>query len=785
MLFLRHLLSAPNSLPEAYPELIDAKHVPLLKLVIWGMLMGSLVFMVLLVNSRRGHMVPIFASIGLAILCAVALVMLRWRGVMPTAKLLVVGSWLLITLASFGGEGLNAPALLAYPLTLIFGGWMLGIGFCLRLFGASCIAVLAIGFKQQTGAAVGVTPVPPATMAFAYLFILAISAVVTVYLLRVFQDRHAHERRLNHEIKRNLRTVEERESDLRVLTEHIPGLVFEGDRNGRCTFANRGFVEFFGIPVEKLTHYSVSQIIGLDTAKEFTPFHEAVLRGATVEFSSRKESAQGVWHNFDVTLVPKQRMQGQEVSGWYGLMYDVTKREERVNELRERATHDPLTGLANRLLLEDRLAHAMERASRVDASVVVMAIDLDHFKAVNDMLGHAAGDKLLCEISGRLKSLVRSADTIARVGGDEFVMVMDGGVSAEAAELVATKILGELSRPVVLDAETVQIGGSIGIAIYPSAGLTSAELLRAADGAMYDAKAAGRDTLRFFDPKMQTELLRRSETEGELRQAILGRQFILHYQVQMQGDRPTGAEALVRWKHPQRGLVSPAQFIPLSEESGLILPLGWWVLDTACEQLALWADQPGMADLTLAVNVSARQFRQSDFVSHVLAAIERSGANPNRLKLELTESLLVSNMDEVIVKMGQLKQKGVGFSLDDFGTGYSSLIYLKRLPLDQLKIDQEFVRDILIDPNDAAIAKMIVALADSMGLSVMAEGVETELQRHSLELLGCSAFQGYLFGRPLPVEDFERLVQWYEASRLKPFAPVHPFQPRYGSSEAA
>jgi EAL domain-containing protein (putative c-di-GMP-specific phosphodiesterase class I) len=285
-------------------------------------------------------------------------------------------------------------------------------------------------------------------------------------------------------------------------------------------------------------------------------------------------------------------------------------------------------------------------------------------------------------------------------------------------------------------------------------------LLKQADLAMYRAKASGRNVVSFFDPAMEASVRVRAELEEDLRRAISGNQFLLHYQPQVVGEgRITGAEALLRWQHPHRGAVFPAHFIPLAEETNLILPLGRWVLETACAQLAAWSAHPELSELTIAVNVSANQFRQRDFVNQVLEIVEKSGANPRRLKLELTESLLVHNVDDVIEKMYALKVKGIGFSLDDFGTGYSSLSYLKRLPLDQLKIDQSFVRDILIDPNDAAIAKTIVALAQSLGLAVIAEGVETKEQRDFLAQAGCHAYQGYFYGRPVPIDQLEASVQ--------------------------
>jgi EAL domain-containing protein (putative c-di-GMP-specific phosphodiesterase class I) len=299
----------------------------------------------------------------------------------------------------------------------------------------------------------------------------------------------------------------------------------------------------------------------------------------------------------------------------------------------------------------------------------------------------------------------------------------------------------------------------MGVTLFKGSNTSSDDLMKQADLAMYKSKSAGRNAISFFDPAMEIAVKERAGLESDLRRSLEAQRFLLHYQAQVAGEgRITGAEVLVRWLHPQRGLVSPAEFIPLAEETGLILPLGHWVLKTACVQLTRWANRPEMAHLTLAVNVSAHQFRQPDFVEQVLAILEDTGANPNRLKLELTESLLVHNVDEIIEKMFALKAKGVGFSLDDFGTGYSSLSYLKRLPLDQLKIDQSFVRDVLIDPNDAAISRTIVALAQGLGLSVIAEGVETESQRDFLAASGCHAYQGYFFSRPVPLEEFEKLV---------------------------
>lgn len=436
--------------------------------------------------------------------------------------------------------------------------------------------------------------------------------------------------------------------------------------------------------------------------------------------------------------------------------------EERIEEL---AFFDQLTRLPNRTLLLDRLNQAMTASWRSGSYGALLFIDLDNFKTLNDTLGHDMGDILLQQVAQRLTNCVRADDTVARLGGDEFVvmlanMSLDETQAANLTEGVGEKILATLNQPYLLRDVSYQNSPSIGATLFRGNQTEIDDLLKRADLAMYQAKAAGRNTLRFFDPEMQSSVSERAALEADLRDAVAKSQFHLHFQAQVVGEgRITGAEVLLRWQHPQRGNVSPGEFIPLAEETGLILPLGQWVLETACRQLKLWSTRPETAHLTVAVNVSARQIRHKDFVDQVVAVLDHTGANPGRLKLELTESLMVQDVEHVIAKMNTLKSKGVGFSLDDFGTGYSSLAYLKRLPLDQLKIDQGFVRDITTDPEDAAIAKMVIALGDSLGLSVLAEGVEMEAQRDFLARYGCQAYQGYLFSRPLPLNDFERLVQ--------------------------
>ena len=432
--------------------------------------------------------------------------------------------------------------------------------------------------------------------------------------------------------------------------------------------------------------------------------------------------------------------------------------EQQIQNL---AFYDTLTRLPNRRLLQDRLQQALASTARHNQSGSLLFIDLDNFKNLNDTLGHAMGDKLLQQVTQRLVSCIRAGDTVARLGGDEFVvMLLDlSGQPIEAAthaEVMGEKILAALSQPYQLDKNIYRCTASIGVTLFRGNQQATDELMKQADIAMYQAKKAGRNALRFFDREMQENISARVSMESELHNAIEFQQFQLHYQIQVDsGHCPLGAEALIRWIHPVRGLVFPAQFIPLAEETGLILPIGLWVLDTVCSQLNAWQKDALTRDLTLAVNVSARQFRQADFVEKVQAAVRRHSINPKLLKLELTESLLQENIEETIATMDLLNETGVRFSLDDFGTGYSSLQYLKRLPLDQIKIDQSFIRDIASDINDKMIVRTIIIMSQSLNLNVIAEGVETEDQRQFLLNNGCTNYQGYLFGRPVQIEQFE------------------------------
>ena len=454
-----------------------------------------------------------------------------------------------------------------------------------------------------------------------------------------------------------------------------------------------------------------------------------------------------------------------ELVSHYIITYsDISERRKAEKDIEELAFYDPLTHLPNRRLLADRLSQAITTGRRNRVFGALLFINLDNFKTLNDTLGHRHGDLLLQQTAQRLVASTRTDDTVAHLAGDEFIIVLGnlGNTLEEAArqtELVGEKVLKTLNYSYCIEGLNHHSSACVGATLFGAGESTADDLLRQAGLAMYQSKNKGRNNLRFFDPAMQTMVLERAYLENSLREALAKKQFILHYQAQVNSTgQVTGAEVLIRWEHPERGMISPAAFIPLAEESGLILPLGRWVIETVCAQLAHWSLQPEMAHLTLAVNVSARQFRHPDFVNEVLMLLDACHADPRRLKLELTESMLAENVEEIIEKMRILQERGVSFSLDDFGTGYSSLSYLKRLPLAQLKIDQSFVRDILIDPNDAAISRTIVALGQSLGLQIIAEGVETLEQKDFLKSTGCHAYQGYYFCRPLPLSDYEAFV---------------------------
>lgn len=565
--------------------------------------------------------------------------------------------------------------------------------------------------------------------------------------------------------------VQEQELRIASIAFETQEAIFITDADLKLLRVNRAFCQHTGIQAE--------QAVGAHWSWMLSARHEASFSEALLGELRRQGSWQGeFWCRTRtgedcpewLTLTAVKDSWGQPLN-YVGSFLDISERKAAEVEIFNLAFYDPLTQLPNRRLLHDRLQHAMSLHKRNHSCCGLVFLDLDNFKMLNDTLGHSFGDALLVEAAGRLKKCVRDTDTVARLGGDEFVLLLEGlslGQAKDQVERVVSQVAAQINQPFrlsIADAQGQRLrtshecSASIGVALQQRADDSAEELLRHADLAMYQAKAAGRNQVRFFEPQMQTALSTRAALEIDLREAIRLEQFELYYQPQVDAQgRILGAEALVRWRHPVRGWVSPAQFIPLAEDSGLILPIGLWVLQQACQLLARWAALPTRQGLSLAVNVSARQFRQADFIPSLISCLQASGAWAQALKLELTESTLLADAAESTAKMMELRQAGLQLALDDFGTGFSSLAYLKRLPLQQIKIDQGFVKDLPHDANDASITRAIIDLARNLGLEVIAEGVETSAQRSFLQAYGCQRFQGYLFGQPMPREALEALL---------------------------
>ncbi len=537
------------------------------------------------------------------------------------------------------------------------------------------------------------------------------------------------------------------------------------DADGDILRVNRAFTE--------ITGFEPHEVIGKNPRILKSGRHDAVFYAAMWHTINSSGSWSGeIWNRRKQGDIYPERLTisalrdpGGKIVNFVASIADITLHKAAEEEIRSLAFYDPLTGLPNRRLMLDRLQQALAACKRSEKYGAILFIDLDNFKALNDTLGHDKGDLLLQQVAQRLELCVRKGDTVARLGGDEFVVMLEDLSklpleAASQAETVGEKILEMLNKPYQLSFHEFHNTPSIGATLFSHVHGELDELLKQADIAMYQAKKGGRNRLQFFDPEMQETLNSKASMENDLRKSLTRAQFSLYYQVQVdENHRPLGAEALIRWIHPTRGLVAPDRFIPLAEETGLILPIGEWVLENACAQLKAWEHRPLTRDLQLAINVSAKQFHQPDFVQQVQAAISHHAIDPSKLKLELTESMLLDNVNETISTMAALKQLGVKISLDDFGTGYSSLQYLKRLPLDQFKIDKSFLRDLAISSSDRAIVQSIIAMAFSLGLDVIAEGVETLEQSQFLLKHGCVHYQGYLFGKPVPIAEFESGLQ--------------------------
>jgi diguanylate cyclase (GGDEF)-like protein/PAS domain S-box-containing protein len=573
-------------------------------------------------------------------------------------------------------------------------------------------------------------------------------------MIRIFAARAASE------LERRITDAQIREQAS--LLDNAKDAIIVTDRDRRVRYWNKGAERLYGWTLADIQGRLVDNFL-YQSANDARDATAEVLRHGQWQGEvacSRKDGARLTVETNSTLVQHADDPAGSILS----ISTDITQRKAVEREIQYLAYHDRLTALPNRHFLISRLEDVLHRTNRKSMYGALLCIDLDNFKTLNDTRGHDVGDLLLKQVSQRIREAIRSAGVVARFGGDEFIVLIeqlfdDREQSVTKVSAIAEDILYALGQPYMIGDHIHHGAASIGAALFTPGQETAGDAIKYADLAMYEAKRAGRSTVCFFDVAMQAKATARAILETDLRQAISAGEFFLEYQPQVHaGGRIIGAEALVRWLHPQRGLVSPANFITVAEETGLIVPIGKWVLETACGELRRWAGDIETANLSMSVNVSVQQFRHPYFVDDVVAALDRSGANPRQLCLELTESLLVQDMDATIAKMLCLKEKGVTFSLDDFGTGYSSLSYLKRLPLDSLKIDRSFVRDIETDVNDAAISRTVIALGQSLGLHVIAEGVETNAQQEFLQHHGCDAFQGYLFSRPLSMEALKRFV---------------------------
>ncbi|MBR9882804.1 MAG: EAL domain-containing protein [Oceanospirillales bacterium] len=573
---------------------------------------------------------------------------------------------------------------------------------------------------------------------------------------------------LRRKVRQKTRDLASNELRLNTIMSNVDAYIYIKGKDFRYQYVNSRVAQLLGMPEEQICGCSDEQFFDADTVERIRSQDQRVLLFGerVVDEVAQRRLDSGEERTHLAVKQPLRDEQG-EIVGLVGVSTDITDRKRSEAQIHQLAFYDSLTGLPNRNLLLERLDHALASASRSGVPGAVMFIDLDKFRDLNDSIGHGAGDQLLCLVAERLQLRVREGDTLARFGGDEFVVIIEGldEVQDQAlfqAEHLAEALLELVSEVFEYEGNVYTPTASIGVAMFARQRHTVDDMIKWSELAMYEAKAAGRNSVRFFDPSMQAQVRSRAQLEAGIRRGLERGEFELHYQPQYseQGDL-IGVESLLRWGHPDMGMISPAEFIPVAEASGLIRPLGRWVVEEACRQLVCWSGDSVLGGIPIAVNISAMQIHQDNFVDEILSALNKTGADARRLKLELTESMLVRNVEQTIDKMRRLRKHGVGFSLDDFGTGFSSLSYLKRLPLDQLKIDQSFVRDLLDDANDAAIVRTIVALGESLDLSVIAEGVETHEQRQALLEYGCRYFQGYLFGRPLPAEELLASVRCY------------------------
>jgi diguanylate cyclase (GGDEF)-like protein len=718
--------------------------------------MGGMVFLVLVILIAPDQTYRMLSSLGLVVLAIASWLMVREGRVQSAINLLGVGFWLTITATAIYHGGVNTPVVYAYPLVIFIAGWLMSVRAALCFAMLSSLAVGVFAWAQSSA----ILPVPPSTHpalhASVQIAVCLLTAGLIVSLVRFHARQLAELNRVRDDLAERSISLEARGAELqRAQAVAKIGSWIYSFADDTLRFSVEACRIFNLPPGTTFSHDGYLASVHREDRDRVEAQWSCALQGAV--FDSEHRIVQGSnmrWVRLKAEVLMDAL--GRPLLA-EGVSQDISERKKSDALIHDLAFFDPLTQLPNRRLLADRLQQALHVCARNRTWGALFFIDLDQFKTLNDIRGHDQGDLLLKTVATRLCDSVRAGDTVARLGGDEFVVVLlnlqgDEEQAASQSELIGNKILAVLRQPYPLGENEHRCTASIGIALFNAQSSSVDELLKQADLAMYHSKDAGRNTLHFFDPSMSANAVTRAALEFDLRHAVEKEngQLALHFQPQVQADGSVvSVEALLRWAHPTRGSIPPMEFIPIAEDSGLIIPLGNWVLERACLHLRDWADVPHLAQVSIAINVSAHQFREERFVDLVAQALQRAGVQPHRLTLELTESVLVSDVAGTVDKMRALNQLGVRCALDDFGTGYSSLAYLKQLPIHLLKIDRTFVREILTNQSDVAIARAVIALASGLGLPAMAEGVETAAQHGLLADLGCSAFQGYWFSPPV------------------------------------
>jgi diguanylate cyclase (GGDEF)-like protein/PAS domain S-box-containing protein len=677
------------------------------------------------------------------------------RNMLRVAALTICWGLLLVAvIASLRLGGLLNPAWTVLPLIAMLGGWLLGARSAFWMGGIGILACISTYFLHQAGYLFS----PPPSLEVAatdYSILTAMGAALGAASAATF--------------RRQLDALEEREERISSLSNNLPNsMVYRLERGPdgffRFNYVSDGIKSLYGITVQEAMQdatliYRQFPHDGLERLQTSQESLDGEMHHHKQELKIERPDGSFRW--IEINAASQKMPDGSII--WDGVHHDVTERRVAQEEIERLAFYDALTGLPNRRLLAERQRIAFANTQQSKIWGALLFIDLDNFKRINDTLGHQQGDELLREVARRFEKVARPADTVARFGGDEFIILLeqlsvDQFKAASTAQSEAMKFLHTLRDPIILLDQKRSITASVGIGLFSESTATIDDAMIGADMAMYQAKAEGRNTIHFFDVRMQEAAAERTVIENSIRDALEHDQFALHYQPQIKNDEIFGVEALIRWHHPKMGFLSPIKFIPIAEETGLIIQIGHWVLQTACRQLATWAQDSRTQHIVVSVNVSIKQFEQADFVDTVLQTLKETGARADRLKLEVTESLLAKDFQEIIERMTMLKMSGISFSLDDFGTGFSSLSYLKRLPFSDLKIDQSFVRDIAVDQHSAAIVHTIIELGRGLGMNVIAEGVENEEQRCFLDKHACNAYQGYMFYRPLSIDDLNAVL---------------------------